>query len=319
MPSTSKKQPVLSDAWVLRHRPPKNVVDPNRPYACLVEKERNSTGRVEDVATVFLTNRECPFRCVMCDLWKNTTDTTVPVGAVPRQIRWALEQLPPACHIKLYNAGSFFDANAIPPEDYRVVAGLIAGFDSIIVESHPHMIGRRCWEFNELVAGDLQVAVGLETADPDVLGRLNKRMSLNDFDRAVAQLIRHDISARAFILVRPPFMTETQGLLWAKRSIDFAFDVGVECCALIPTRGGPGAMDDLAARGLFAPPPLETLETALEYGIGLARGRVFVDLWDIETRSDCRHCAAKRIDRLDRINLTQKVEPAVMCHYCGSG
>ena len=169
-----------------------------------------------------------------------------------------------------------------------------------------------------MLTGVLHVAMGLETANAEVLAMLNKRMSLADFERAVADLTRHDIPVRAFILVRPPFMTETQGLEWARRSIDFAFNTGVECCALIPTRGGNGAMEDLAKRGLFAPPSLAALEAALDYGVRLTRGRVFADLWDIEKLSDCRRCAQSRIDRLRRINLTQRVEPAVICDRCGS-
>ena len=30
---------------------------------------------------------------------------------------------------------------------------------------------------------------------------------------------------RAFILVRPPFLTDAEGLEWAKRSLDFAFSL----------------------------------------------------------------------------------------------
>ncbi len=73
---------------------------------------------MEPVATVFLTNRECPFRCLMCDLWRNTLTETVPVGAIPAQIDHALLRLPPAKQLKLYNSGSFFDPHAIPPQDY---------------------------------------------------------------------------------------------------------------------------------------------------------------------------------------------------------
>ncbi len=319
MPRTGEKPPALSDAWVLSHRPPKNLVVPNRPYAFLVEKEHGITGRVEDVATVFITNRECPFRCVMCDLWRNTTDETVPVGAVAEQIRWALGQLPPARHIKLYNSGNFFDPNAIPPDDYPAIAELVSGFKTVIVESHPSMIGRRCWEFQDLLAGDLHVAMGLETAHPEVLAKLNKRMSLSDFEHAVANLTDKHVPVRAFILVRPPFMTEATGLEWAKRSMDFAFDAGVEACALIPTRGGNGAMEELAERGHFVPPSLAMLEAVFDYGVGLARGRVFADLWDIENLATCSRCAKARIDRLCEMNLTQRVRPVIVCEQCGSG
>ncbi|MCA9072398.1 MAG: hypothetical protein KDA84_25915, partial [Planctomycetaceae bacterium] len=71
---------IPTDREIVEARPAKNLVDPNRPYAFLVEPEMAASGQVVDVATVFLTNRECPFRCLMCDLWKNTTDESVPPG-----------------------------------------------------------------------------------------------------------------------------------------------------------------------------------------------------------------------------------------------
>ncbi len=76
----------IDDRWILSHRGQRNAVDPSRPYATLVEPERTAAGEIEDVATVFITNRECPFRCLMCDLWKDTTETRTPDGAVARQV-----------------------------------------------------------------------------------------------------------------------------------------------------------------------------------------------------------------------------------------
>ena len=118
---------------------------------------------------------------------------------------------------------------------------------------------------------------------------------------------------RAFILLRTPFQTERQGVEWAKRSIDYAFSVGVECCVVIPTRSGNGAMDRLHESGLFEPPRVENLEEVLDYGIGLGRGRVFADLWDIERFFACPRCGPLRRDRLHRANLSQRILPPVEC------
>ena len=82
-------------------------------------KNAPPSGKIEDTAIIFLTNRECPYHCLMCDLWKNTTDFSVPAGSIPQQIEWALNQMAPARHLKLYNSGSFFDERAIPSEDYE--------------------------------------------------------------------------------------------------------------------------------------------------------------------------------------------------------
>ncbi len=307
MRSTSEPTIDLSDAAILRLRAPKNVVDPRRPYAFFVEKERSAKGRVEDVATLFLTNRECAFRCLMCDLWKNTTDAPVPLGAIPEQIRWALDQVPPARHIKLYNSGSFFDPNAIPVADYPTIATMVSPFETVVVESHPRMIGDRCLDFNRLLVARLQVAMGLETVDRAVLAKLNKQMTPDDFASAVKILSAHDIPVRAFILLRLPYQSESDGVIWAKRSIEFAFDTGVECCVVIPTRAGNGVMESLTCNDLFEPPSLASLEEILEYGILLRCGRVFVDLWDVGRLACDAMAASARIARLQWMNLNQEV------------
>src|SRR4051794_5575953 len=180
-----KPMPLFDEAWILAHRPPRNVISPDRPYAFLVGTEPAPGGGAVEVATVFLSNRECPYRCLMCDLWKNTLETSVAPGQIPTQIRWALAQLPPAQHLKLYNAGSFFDVQAIPSADYPEIAALAAPFERLIVECHPRLVGRRFREFRGLHAGELEVALGLETVHPEVLPRLNKEMTLDDFARAV--------------------------------------------------------------------------------------------------------------------------------------
>jgi uncharacterized Fe-S cluster-containing MiaB family protein len=84
--------------WILARRGSRNAVDPRVPYAYLVEDERTATGEIVPTATIFLTNRECPLRCLMCDLWRNTTTETVPAGAIPGQIDYALERLPSYNH-----------------------------------------------------------------------------------------------------------------------------------------------------------------------------------------------------------------------------
>ena len=313
MPSSRYSDPPLDDSWILNQRGQRNLVDPLRPYAYTVEPERTSDGLVDDVVTIFISNKECPFRCLMCDLWQNTTTVRVPDGAVAGQIEWALGRLPTVKHVKLYNAGSFFDTQAIPRSNWPQIAELLGEFDTVIVESHPKLIDQRCVEFAEMLRPKLQVALGLETIDPDILPRLNKRMTLDDFERATRFLMQHDINTRAFILLRTPFQSEQQGVEWAKRSLDYAFEIGVECCVVIPTRSGNGAMDWLQEHGRFKPPTLRSLEEVLDYGVSLGSGRVFSDLWDIEKFYSCTKCGPSRKERLKRVNLTQQILPRVQC------
>ncbi len=307
---------VPDDRWILSFRGKKNRVDPWKPYAYSTEKERTLSGKTETVNTIFLTNRECSYRCLMCDLWKNTLDKKTPAGAIPAQIEWALQHLPPAKHIKLYNSGSFFDPAAIPPEDYPAIAGLLSGHETVTVENHPRLTTQRILDFRDMLTGRLQVALGLETTHPRVLEALNKKMTVDDFRRSVKWLTLHDIPVRAFILLKPPFLSLREGVKWAKDAISLAFDSGVSCCVVIPTRGGNGAMEWLKENGYFSPPDIQSLEEVLEYGINLRIGNVFADLWDIELFSTCDKCTDDRKNRLQTMNLTQSVPESVKC-VCG--
>jgi radical SAM enzyme (TIGR01210 family) len=306
------------DEWILARRGARNAVDPRFPNAYLVEDERNAAGEIVPTATVFLTNRECPWRSVMCDLWRNTTTETVPAGAIPQQIDYALERLPDARQIKLYNSGSFFDPRAIPPGDYEAIARRLDGFERVIVECHPALVADTCLRFRDLIRGRLEVAMGLETAHREVLERLNKRMTLEMFAESARFLRENEIDLRAFILVKPPFMREEEAVEWAVRSLEFAFEYGATTATLIPTRGGNGAMEEFAAAGDFSPPALRTLETSAERGILLKKGPVFADLWNANTWAGCPACGELRVAQLRRMNLEQRVFKAVGCDLCNA-
>lgn len=304
---------LINDKWIISKRGNKNPVDSQKPYAWLIEKERTISGQIENTGIIFLTNRECPFHCLMCDLWKNTTNESVPEGAIPSQIEWALEQMPDIKHLKLYNSGSFFDGRAVPEKDYKKIASILKGFETVIVESHPKLINEKCLNFRNMLKPDLHVAIGLETVHPWILLKLNKQMTLDDFSNSVSYLTKNGISSRAFIMLRPPLLSESEGIFWAERSIDFAFSAGVECCTIIPVRAGNGAMDELMEKGYFSLPEIQSLETVLEYGIGLKSGRVFADTWDLGLFSTCNKCLDRRTDRLVKMNLNQQILTVVEC------
>jgi radical SAM enzyme (TIGR01210 family) len=310
---------LIDDEAVLNRRGSKNPVDPWKPYHYLVEEEFSRHRRLESVLTVFLTNQECPFRCTMCDLWKNTLDESVPRGAIPAQIDYALQRLPSSRKIKLYNSGNFFDPRAIPPEDYDSILQRLDDFDTLIVENHPRLCGRRCLEFQERCDGRLEVALGLETAEPEVLQRLNKGMDLNDFDCAVERLLAAEVTVRAFVLLQPPFLRPEKSVDSCLRTLEHAFSIGVDCCAVIPTRGGNGLMEKLQAEIGFHSPSLRQLEQVADQAFRWKRGRILIDLWDIEKFSTCEHCQPARVQRLRTLNETQTWVAAIECDRCDGG
>lgn len=310
-------------AWILAQRPARRVaLDPFVPHGVFRERERLASGEVADSGVVLLTNRECPWRCLMCDLWQGTTRDSVPEGAIATQVEtavrtWATAGPFPA-QVKLYNSGSFFDPAAIPPADYAAMAKHISFARHVVVESHPLLIGDRTRALRDLLAGSLEVAMGLETAHPEVLEKLNKKFDLAQFARAAEFLAAERIALRVFLLVNPPFLDAGAGREWVVRSAEFAFACGASAVTLIPTRTGNGALDRLRESGELVTPTLAMLEAAQRAVLGLGRGRVFADTWALESFSTCPHCFAARRERLDTVNLTQGQAPSVSCAVCGA-
>ena len=309
--------PAGRDAWVLAQRPPTpRSFDPYRVHHVLVEREPDATGAAVEIATLFLRNRECPWRCLMCDLWQETTEEAVPPGAIQAQVSAALATLAPARWIKLYNSGSFFDPRAIRVEEYPAIATQLGAFERVIVESHPLLVGGRTWQWEQMLSGQLEVAMGLETVHPRLGPLLNKRVTLEQFRAAAQRLMNHEVVLRVFVLAILPGQTEDEAREWTLRSVSEAFDCGADVVSIIPTRMGNGALDQLAELGEFREPSLELLEREFADALALQRGRVLLDLWDLPRFSRCTRCFAERLARLQQMFLQQVVLPSMQCPAC---
>ncbi len=304
----------ITSKYIREHRPEKTRVDVTKPYMFLHEKEMQKNGVFKPVNTIFLTNKECPFTCLMCDLWKHTLDEATPSGAIPAQIEYALSRLPDANVVKLYNSGNFFDGKAIPESDYSAIAEILADYDRVIVENHPKLIGHSIESFQSQLNNKLEIAMGLETIHPDVLPALNKNFTLDDFEITASFLNQRDIDMRVFLLLNPPFLTdEKMNNEWCLKSVKYAFQQGVNACTIIPTREGNGIMQKLKDSGDYIPPTLYALENVFEQALSLNSGRVFCDTWDLELFSNCKNCFESRKERLDNMNVTQQILPEIIC------
>jgi hypothetical protein len=289
----------------------------------LRDLERYRDG-VRRTATVLLTGAECPFRCVFCDLWRYTLEGPTPAGALPAQLEAALEGLEGGCdQIKLYNASNFFERRAVPPEDDAALVRLLEPFAWVTVECHPRLVlgragWRRCSRFASGLRGRLEVAMGLETAHPTALRRLDKDLDLETFRRACGRLVDADIAVRVFVLVGVPFVPLGEREDWVERSVELALAEGAALVSLIPVRDREGR---LAHRTEWSPPDLELLERCLERCSSLEeryrRGAVALDVWDLDAvAAGCLACAPSRRRRLVEWNGSGRASAPVVCAEC---
>lgn len=290
----------------------KTPVDPFQPVAAFCESERGPCGQQLDTATVQIANHECPFRCIYCDLWKHTLDVPTPAGAVPAQIDRAFEQLgrQEFSQVKLYNAGNWFDGKAIPTSDHQEIAARLQSAERVIVENHPKLCDERVLAFRDLLPGQFEIAIGVETVDDAVLSRLDKSMTTADTERAVAFLRSHDIDVRAFVLFPAPYVTEATHEA-AIETVEWCFQRGATVVVLIPLRTTTGQMPELFSKGLARSPRLEELEAVARWFTENGRPqyeshqRLFFDLWDASMHFSYSERVSERVAKLQRFNETQ--------------
>lgn len=321
---------LLGPAEVRALRPPRPAADPWRAHGATVEDERLPGGGRARVLTVFLTGAECPYSCVFCDLWRYTTPGPTPAGAIPAQLRSALDRhaaeiaavTETARHLKLYNASNAFDRRAVPPADDPKILRLAEPFDRLVVECHPRLVGERCREWARARGrGRLEVAMGLETVHPTAQPLNGKGADLDHFARAAERLAAWGAGWRAFVLVGAPDVPPREDATWVERTVRWALEHGAHHVTLIPVRGGNGALEQLAAEGRFTPPTLATFEQAAERCLPLAEvaGKAVIDVdpWDLDSLAGCPSCGPRRRARLELVHRTGAPGPPVVCGACG--
>jgi radical SAM enzyme (TIGR01210 family) len=302
------------------------------------EQEPDGLGGLVTSRTYFLVGSECRFTCSMCDLWKYTLEErATPRGSFAVQIENLNLEIPKDAAapdpewIKLYNASNFFDPANVDPQEYEAVAKGCAGFSRVIVENHASMLcSAKTQElvkrFRDLVDGQLEVAMGLETIDPQGMHWLNKAMSLEQFEQAVEFLRDQSIFVRAFVLLQPLGTPRGESVDWAVRSSLQAIDWGVHRVCVIPTRSGNGFVESLVGRLGWEPPEAWQLEQALARLLDKAneklkqnssRGIYTVDLWDWELmRGTCPRCSQFRLERLQQMNYSQSIKDTKLDIEC---
>ena len=310
-----------ADSRIRALRPPKPHIDPHKAHGSLLEEERRPGGRIERALTVFLAGAECPFTCSFCDLWRFTIEGPTPSGALTRQLKTTMDSVDIAGvdRLKLYNASNFFDARAVPAEDFSSIAEFARDFAGLTVESHASTIGARTLDLARAINGRLEVAVGLETIHPVASTSLNKRLDLAKFDAAAAFLAENDIDLRVFVLLGTPHVPVAESVEWTVRAVEYAVARGAAVVSIIPVRGGNGEMERLRSLGEFVPPSLADLEMALDRCAPGSSAVVTADLWDLEQMPMCGDCREARMARLRAMNLSGVVTDRITCDACGSG
>ncbi len=168
--------------------------------------------------------------------------------------------------VKVYTSGSFLDSEEVPTSARDEILRVIAADDrvsEVVLESRPQFVTDDRMTNVQSILGERQVeiGIGLESSN-DAIRTLcvNKGFETKDFERAVKIAGSNGIGVRAYVLLKPPFLTERDALLDAKRTIMDAAKMDVTTISVNPVNVQKHTLvERMWSVGLYRPPWLWSL------------------------------------------------------------
>lgn len=162
--------------------------------------------------------------------------------------------------ITIFNNGNFFrDAEVSPvvrDHIYKRVAESNAKYLS--VESLPQFTNAKKILDAKLKLGGKKLAVfmGIQTANDFIRETaINTTCTKKAFETATHNLLSNGFIPVAFLMIKPPFLTETEAIEDAVASVQYLASIGVTYATLCPTRVAPNTLlEILHNRGDYSPP-----------------------------------------------------------------
>lgn len=188
-------------------------------------------GQERKTLTIILKSGGCSWnRCLMCS-YRHERYVGISGDELARrligQLRFVLKhcQLEKIDIVKLYTSGSFFDPLEVPKAVLQEAATIFRG-KIIIAETRPEYVDEEILEEfisnidNGTHGTPLFVAIGLETTNDRIREKsIDKGFSFNDFHDAVSRARKSGAGIKAYLLMKPLFLTEKEAVADMKQSL----------------------------------------------------------------------------------------------------
>ena len=269
--------------------------------------------------------------CTGCRHWRlGTAGTRVALDDMfVRQYEAAVGRHGYAPVVCIYNEGNMLNDWELPMQQLEVILRDLArnGVKLVVLESRPEYINAAVLTRMKYAAGNMkiQVGIGLESTNNFIRNELFlKAMTARNYEAAVALLHEFDMSALAYVILKPPFLNEAQAVRDTVNTIYWAFNVGTDAVSVEPIGVEPHTVTALLAKaGYFKPAWLWSVVRVAQLTRGLGEVRLggfqFMPLPE-GLPSNCDHCTAKVLEAINRYNHTYDLRhlDSLSCGYCQS-
>ncbi|WNY25642.1 archaeosine biosynthesis radical SAM protein RaSEA [Methanolapillus millepedarum] len=217
----------------------------DEPAACWLGTD-NIRGEILDVLTVIFQTSGCYWGkkggCTMCGYVYDSASGEPSDADIMKQLETALLRASEKQRfmVKIFTSGSFLDPKEIN-RDLRVQILSRLSKDSrvaaVLAETRPEFVNQEAIDdcLSAMNNKPLEFAYGLETTSDKIRREsINKGFSFNDFKRACSLARQNGIFSKAYLMLKPPFLSEKEALDDILKSIDeaapYAETISINLC-----------------------------------------------------------------------------------------
>ena len=253
--------------------------------------------------------------CSMCGYSKDTLGRSATPGELAEQRAEALGRYRGEPYVKVYTSGSFLDDREVDAASRRELVAAFSGkarrflFETLPEFATPDRLAPLADAFD----GELEVALGLESTDATVLSRfVHKSTGPLEYFAAADQVRALGLFAKAYLLLKPPYLTESESIDDVVRSVGAASS-HFDTMSINPVHIQNGTVVEwLYHRGRYRPPWLWSVVDALRTGAshrGSARLVSFPTAGGLPRGPhNCGTCDAAVLRAVHEASLTQRFD-----------
>ena len=254
--------------------------------------------------------------CSMCGYAKDTLGRSATPAELAEQLERALARYREEPYVKVYTSGSFLDDREVDPASRLALVRAFSGRSRrLLFETLPEFAtDERLGPLREAFSGELEVAFGLESTDPGVLGRLVHKNAPPSAYLAAGDRVRAlGARAKAYLLLKPPYLGEAESVRDVLASIETAHP-HFDALSVNPVHIQNGTVVEwLYRRGRYRPPWLWSVVEALRTGAarrGTSRLVSFPTAGGLPRGPhNCGRCDREVLAAIETASLTQAFEP----------
>lgn len=207
--------------------------------------------------------------CSMCGYARDTLGRSATAEELTTQLTGLLRAYRGQPYVKFYTSGSFLDDREVDPASRAAIAGAFRGkARRLLFETLPEFVDEaRLRPIMDAFGGEVEVALGLESTQPEVLQRfINKGSPPSEYLAAGDRVRALGARAKAYLLLKPPYLTESESIEDVVRSVQIAAD-HFDALSINPVHiQGGTVVEWLFQRGRYRPPWLWSLVEAMARG-----------------------------------------------------